>query len=252
MLESKELIQKIVNKKYVYLLSRGNKAIKFISKQFKDKTFLIQDQGGWITYYQYPKKNKKLKTDYGIVDVNDLKKKANPNSVLLINSLTGYFAEQPIKEIYSTCKKKKCLVINDVSGSIGLEVSKVGDIVFGSFGKWKTIDVGKGGFIASDFPLAIEEDFKGSINRLKKQLTNIKQRWKKIDKLSRNVKNELKEFDILHKLKRGINVIIKFHTIKEKEWIISYCEENNYEYTLCPRYIRVNCDAISIELKRKI
>ena len=37
---------------------------------------------------------------------------------------------------------------------------------------------------------------------------------------------------------------------EEKGKIIKYCEENNLQYTICPRYIRVNCDAISIEVKR--
>ncbi len=243
------MFKKLINKKNIYFLSRGNKAIKFISKEFKDKTFLIQDQGGWITYYQYPKKIIKLKTDYGIVDLNDLKKKVNSNSVLLINSLTGYFAEQPMKEIYNICKKKKCLVINDVSGSLGLEIAKVGDIIFGSFGKWKTVDSGYGGFIASDNELGVEEDFEGDYNKLNRKLKNIKERWKEFDKLNKKVKGELKEFDIIHKDKRGINVIVKFHDNKEE--IIKYWNKNNYEYTLCPRYIRVNCGAVSIELKRK-
>ncbi len=248
---SKDLIRKLINKKNIYLVSKGNKAIKIISRKFKDKTFLIQDQGGWITYYQYPKKIKRLKTDYGVVDVNDLKKKVNSNSVLLINSLTGYFSEQPMKEIYNICKKKKCLVINDVSGSIGLEISKIGDIILGSFGKWKVIELGYGGFIASNENLNIKEDFKGDYKKLNEQLKNIKKRWKGFDRLNKKVKNNLKEHDIIHKSKRGINVVVRFHNKKEKEEIIKYCESNNYEYTLCPRYIRVNCDAISIELKRK-
>ena len=37
---------------------------------------------------------------------------------------------------------------------------------------------------------------------------------------------------------------------EEKDKIIKYCKENNYEYTLCPRYIRVNENAVSIEVKR--
>ena len=32
--------------------------------------------------------------------------------------------------------------------------------------------------------------------------------------------------------------------------LIQYCKDNSYEYTECPRYIRVNCKAISIEVKR--
>jgi len=47
-----------------------------------------------------------------------------------------------------------------------------------------------------------------------------------------------------------INVIIKFDDEEVKQRIIEYCKENNLEYTVCPRYIRVNENAVSIELKR--
>ena len=49
----------------------------------------------------------------------------------------------------------------------------------------------------------------------------------------------------------GHNVIVKFNTDEEKEKIINYCDKNELEYTLCPRYIRVEENAVSIEVKRK-
>ena len=36
----------------------------------------------------------------------------------------------------------------------------------------------------------------------------------------------------------------------EKEAITMYCESNGYEFTECPRYIRIIEPAISIEVKR--
>ena len=42
-----------------------------------------------------------------------------------------------------------------------------------------------------------------------------------------------------------------FSFTKEKKELIAYCEKNGYEYTECPRYIRVLENAISIEVKRK-
>ena len=245
----KDILKKLTNKKNIYLVSRGNKAIKEVLKLI-DKEVLIQDQGGWLTYKQFPKKFIELKTDYGIIDLEDLKNKAK-NKVLLINSLTGYFAEQPMKEIERVCKEKNCLIINDVSGSIGLDIAKIGDIILGSFGEWKIISINYGGFIASDKKYNIEEDFdKNKFNLLYKELKNINERLKFLYDLNKKVKEDLKEFNILHKNKRGINVIVKYKNNLEKEKLIKYCNKNNFQYTLCPRYIRVNCEAISIEIKR--
>ena len=61
---------------------------------------------------------------------------------------------------------------------------------------------------------------------------------------------ELAKYEILHKNSKGINVIVKFNNEKEKQEIIDYCKSNNYEYTLCPKTIRVLDTAISIEVKR--
>ena len=64
------------------------------------------------------------------------------------------------------------------------------------------------------------------------------------------VKEDLKRFNIIHPDSRGINVVVKFSGDIEKAEIISYCNQNKLEFTLCPRYIRVNEKAISIEIKR--
>ena len=59
---------------------------------------------------------------------------------------------------------------------------------------------------------------------------------------------QLKDFDIIQS--NGINVIVKFNNAEEKLKLIDYCKLYGYEFTLCPRYIRVLEDAISIEVKR--
>ena len=56
--------------------------------------------------------------------------------------------------------------------------------------------------------------------------------------------------DIINPGKHGINVVIKFKDKEQKEKLIKYCKENKLEYTECPRYIRVEEDAVSIEVKR--
>ena len=37
--------------------------------------------------------------------------------------------------------------------------------------------------------------------------------------------------------------------MKEKNKIADYCEKNKYEFVECPKMIKVNADAISVEVK---
>ena len=62
--------------------------------------------------------------------------------------------------------------------------------------------------------------------------------------------NDLKEYSVINKNHLGFVVIVEFTTDSEMENIINYCNTNNLEYTECPRYIRINKKAISIEIKR--
>ena len=73
----KQLLIRLTGKKNVYIVRRGNVAIREALRIAKEKGFskvALQDQGGWITYKQYVKKLKLdikvIKTDYGIVKGN--------------------------------------------------------------------------------------------------------------------------------------------------------------------------------------
>lgn len=255
-----KLFRNLIFKSHIKLVSRGNKAILYalrIAKKLGKTKTIIQDQGGWITYKQFPKKLRldliELKTDYGLIDINGLKKNIDKNSVLLINSVTGYFAEQDMDTIYSICKNKDCLVINDISGSIGTKIARVGDILVCSFGNDKPLNYGKGGLIAVENKQWLnlteikEEEFGEDFYE---KLINIERRLSFLKRINKKIKDGLKNFEIIHKDKEGINVIVKFNNEKEKKQLEGYCKKNNYQYTVCPRYIRVNCNAISIEVKR--
>ena len=245
----KSMLSKLTKKKYIYLVRRGNDALKQIVKLLPQKTYLIQDQGGWITYKQYPKKFKTVKTDFGIMSPKDL---AQEEGIVLINSLPGYFAVQPMDEITKVCKKNNLTLINDISGSIGTKEATYGDIIFASCGKDKPINVGYGAFIASNNPLNINENFDNTyLQSFTEQLLNLKTRLKSLKAYSKNIKTDLNKYKILHKDHLGINVVIAYTDEKEKNEIIKYCQSNLLEYTLCPRYIRVNTNAISIEVKRR-
>ncbi len=256
------LIKRFTGKSHIKLLARGNEAILWaleITAALGRKKVLIQDQGGWLTYLTYPKKFGmkivKVKTDYGVLDSFDLQSKAGSDSVLLINSMPGYLAIEDMKKICKVCEKKDTIVINDVSGSIGTDVAKFGDIIVGSFGKWKPIWVGHGGFIAAGqkwFSEGKDHTFnKEETQNLLEALRGLKKRIKYLEGLSYKTKKDLKKFDVIHRQGKGFNIAVKYSSDKEKDELIEYCDKNDLECTICPRYIRVNEKAICIELKRE-
>lgn len=250
-------LRHIIKKKHIFLVDRGNSAIKIALKTAKEMRYskiLIPDQGGWLTYRQFPKKlgfeTEEIKTNCGLIDANSL---SRMDGVLLYQSLAGYFAEQDVKDIR---KKFNGLIILDVC-NLSRKTNLDADILIGSFGKAKVVDLGYGGFIATDKDEIAEKiDVSGCEfadiyrERLVDKLLLAKKRLKYLYHKSKKAKKELKKFNVVHKDKRGINVIVKFKNSEEKEKIIDYCNKKEYEYTLCPRYIRVNEDAVSIELKR--
>ena len=249
----------------VHFTDRGNSAIFMalsIAKQINNKPkILIPDQGGWYSYKRYPKyfglEIVEVKTDYGVIDLKDLKKKIKKEDVccFIFSSFAGYFAEQPLRKMKTICKKKSCLIIEDSCGSIGdtkLCNGKYADMTVGSFGNWKPISYGYGGWISVRekrwFDNArevmsmckVHERFYRDIMKFIR-----KNKFKKLIKLNKIVKDDLKDFDIIHRDKRGLNVVVKFDPK-----VTEYCKEKGFQHILCPNYIRVNEMAISIELKR--
>ncbi|MFT4303710.1 MAG: hypothetical protein ACMXYG_04035 [Candidatus Woesearchaeota archaeon] len=244
----KELLRKYTGKKYVYFTNRGNTAIKSAFNYAKSKGYNsvhIQDQGGWMTYQQFAKKASlevfEIKTDYGLVygEFSD--------AVLLINTMPAYAFLQDVSKI----KTKNCLVINDVSGCLGLNTSKWGDIIFGSFGKWKPVNLEKGGFIASNFEMDIDEySFTNEeLEILYLKLSKLPERYLHFQNISKKIKQDLKKFEIIHPDLQGINVLIKCDGVDMEE-IKVHCQLHGYEVTECPRYIRMNEKGLSIEVKR--
>jgi hypothetical protein len=259
------LLKKYTGKKHIFFTDRGNSSILLALKLAKEKgkkNAILQNQGGWITYGQYLRKLKiemnSIETDYGIVDAKSLEKNIGSETLILINSMPGYHAlQKDMDKIEKLCKSKGTFLINDASGSIGREEAKFGDIILGSFGEWKPIEVKYGGFIAFDEPSFedfFKENFKKEVNEffdlLYPRLVELPENLKKIDEKVAQIKKQLKDFDVLHRESYGLDVIVKFRSEDEKQKIIDFCKVYDYEYTICPRYIRVLDDAISIEVKR--
>ena len=262
-----ELLKQYSGHEFIELTSRGNTAIMAAlqcCRRLSPKSkVLIPDQGGWLTYEEYGKKLGmevvKLKTDKGLINVEDLKTKVDDAGCLIYHNPGGYFVEQPISEIYKICKGK-CLVILDVCGCISdTNYGEYCDLSVCSFGRWKPINVGYGGFISvkeqKHFDISKEiletQNFDTTnYPKLLEKLEHVKERFNLFYEKCSKIKQELKQFNVLHRESKGINVVVAFKDDEEKEKLIKYCNENNYEYTICPRYIRVNENAVSIEVKR--
>lgn len=258
-----ERLRKFTKHDHIRITDRGNSAIfvaMAMAKKINPKPFfLIPDQGGWISFRTYPKilgfDIKELYTNRGIINLKVLKEGTKNASALILTSFAGYFAEQPMEKISEICKKNNCLLIEDASGAVGdkkLCDGSLSDIIVGSFGRWKPIGLGYGGFISvrnKEFFEQANEPFSlikvhNSIYQELIPLLN-KRKLKKLLKLQKKVKKDLRGVDIFHEDKRGINVVTKYDLR-----VLKYCQKKGYPYVLCPTYIRVNEKAISIELKR--
>ena len=255
--ECKQLLKNLTGKRNIYFTKSGNKAILEVLRILKKdnyKKILIPDQGGWITYHQYPKKLKlgleEYETRFGIIKKVNFEKvisAVEEKTVLIVNSMPAYAYFNDVPQIES----KNIVVINDTAGSIGTDYAFFGDFIVGSFGEWKPLEVGHGGFIATDASL----DFVGEeidLDRLFEELKNLKNKINFFESKNKQIKKDLEKLNtkVINAEKTGYNVIVHFDNDIEKEKIIKYCEKKKLPYTICPRYIRVNDNAVCIEVKR--
>ncbi len=261
----KKIICQRTNHPFTAITTRGDAAIKAaLAILPKDKTLLIPQEGGWLSYPKIPKERKipflEVSCLDAKIDLQDLEEKLAKNfcSALLYQNPGGYFAQQPMKEIYQLCQKYHCLVILDASGSIGTELcdGRFADIIIGSFGEWKLVEAGKGGFISSkdkkifDSLVLTELDDTASLTAIKDNLDILDQRINFLKQQRERIINDLQEYSILHPKDLGFVVVVAFSSPEEKEKIINCCRKYGLEWTECPRYIRVQRPAISIEVKR--
>lgn len=252
-MDCENILKELVDKKFVIFTKRGNAAILAALKLVKHlgmKKVLIQDMGGWITYPQFIDKLKleqvRIKTNHGLVE------EVPDGDVLLMNSMAGYFALHDMRKVRQ--KAKNLFLINDVAGSIGTEEAKVGDLIIGSFGRWKPLNVEEGGFLATDNEdhFSFLKQFSEDINfeKLLVKLNNLQSKLKFFDEFSSKIKHDLKDFDVIHRDSKGVNVVVRFSDEEEKAKLINYCEKLGVSFEECPKYIRVLDQAISIEVKR--
>jgi len=262
--EAVKILKKFTGHKEVRVMPRGNSAIfaalYIVKKCTENPMLLIPDQGGWVSFRKYPEMMnldfRELKTEKGVVDLKELEKQLKIGaSALMLTSFAGYYAEQPLKKISHLCKKYHCLLVEDASGALPdktLANGKHSDIIVGSFGKWKPIDLGYGGFISVkereyfDKAKDIFSLFKVSddiYDMLPPFLNDYK--LKKLMKVAEQIKKDLKDINVFHRKLRGVNVVTDYN-----QRVLDYCANEGLQYLLCPVYARVNEKAISIEVKR--
>lgn len=253
----RERLKQMTKKKHVYFVKRGNAAIKEALRLAKAKgctKLFIPDQGGWLTYPQYGKELgfevEELKTDTGIITPDMIE--GDDKTVLLINSMPAYAFTIDTEAIAKKCAEQGIFFINDVVASIGTDAQTCGAVAIGSFGRWKPLAIGGGGFIATDEELALQEE-ELDFAKLLSLLDTLQVRTNLIASFVYEFKKHLPKDKIIHAEHRGYNAIVRFAGDEEKEKLINIAKvvDPTLEHTVCPRYIRVQEPALCFEVKRK-
>lgn len=256
-----KLLQQLTGHSSVEITPSGDVAIEAALSLFSG-TVVIPAEGGWLSYRKLPRKVGLDVVEVACTDakmnLQDLEQKLKTMqpAVLLYQNPGGYHAEQPMKEIYNLCRRYHCRVIMDVSGGIGTGWcdGMYADILVGSFGEWKLVDAGVGGFISwDDRELAVTVksfDDLEKLNLILTKLESLPQRIAFLREKRAAIIHDLDDLTIINKDDECFVVVVAYHAPEEKEKIINYCTKSDLDFTECPRYIRVNRPAISIELKR--
>ena len=265
--EYKEIVEKNLREKlksrYLKFLSSASAAIHLIYKIFD--RIAIQDQGIWKGYFDiakyYDVELIKLKTNLGIIDTEYLKEflEKNKPRALIIQSISGYIANQDVKEIYEICKKYGTILINDISGSIflkGLSDCTVSDILICSTGKPKVINIGFGGFIATNLNLEEYNKFLYAFKvpniyykYLYEELKISEKRIHLLTKYSRIFKEEIES--CIHRDRIGICIGILRKNPKEILKGINFrLDDGSSLVTICPNINRFLDEGFTLELKK--
>ena len=265
--ECENKVSQLTNAEHAKITSSGNNSI-FVALSSIKGDIIIPDQGGWHGFKQIAKFLNKniitLKTDLGIINPYELDDLDIPdNSCLIYTSFAGYAAEQDTKIISKYCKNNEITTIEDASAGIGDENGLLGNckysnIVIASTGQPKIINVGSGGFIAtndknlfaeSSLPLKLSKTNEIISSGIYEELKSVKENLQ----LTLNATDYLKKHipNTIHAKKRGVNLIIPHDNPKEKTWELKKELPINKSGFInkCPNYNRVKTKAISIEIK---
>ncbi len=156
--DAKKALAGIVGHEHVELLSSCDAALMLVLKSLNGKV-MIPDQGGWRGFKSLPRlfgiEVSEIETKLGLVDPESLAKEMRKErpTALFLTSFAGYIAEQPVKEIHEVCEEGGVLLVEDASGAIGdekLGKAENADIIVGSMGSPKVLNLHAGGFVSTD------------------------------------------------------------------------------------------------------
>ncbi|WP_458406193.1 DegT/DnrJ/EryC1/StrS family aminotransferase [Methanobrevibacter sp.] len=260
-----EKVNALTGKQHVRITSSGNNSI-FIALSAVDGDVIVPDQGGWHGFKQIAKFLGKnlitVKTDDGLINTDYLDElEINNNSAIIFTSFAAYTAEQDVKEINRYCKNNGILTIEDASAGIGDSQGNLGcrsDVVLASTGSPKIINVGSGGFIASDndeifkktsLPQKLSKTTNIICSGIDNELDNVSGKLEVSLNATEHVKKHIP--DTLHSSKRGLNVIIPHDNAKSICWDLkkTLTTDKSGMITVCPNYNRVKQKAICVEIK---
>ena len=273
------------NHSYAKLVNSGNSAILAAMNSI-DGAILIPDQGAWNGFKQIAIFLKKdlitVKTDKGLIDLNELNESIisssndnvidlddeNNKSALFLTSFAAYTAEQDLEAICDFAHKNNILVVEDASGAIGdyenrLANGNYSDIIIGSTGSPKIVNVEDGGFITtnddgffdnSKLLLKTNKASKitacGIYNELDFSKDNLKKTIDACLYLKEAIGDET-DFNVFHKDKRGINVIMETEDPKSLSYKLrqEFVLDSHGMITKCPNYNRLKEKAVALEIK---
>ncbi|MGN1363474.1 MAG: DegT/DnrJ/EryC1/StrS family aminotransferase [Methanobrevibacter sp.] len=266
---AEDKIKNITNHDYAHIVSSGNAAI-FIGLSYLTGNVFIPDQGGWNGFKQISRfLNRPLetvKTNRGLIDINELNNalsQVDESKIngLILTSFAAYTAEQDISEISKICHDNNVILIEDASGSIGdskLADGKYSDIIVGSTGSPKILNVEDGGFISAKNNGVFENNkillksFKSSeitAGGIISELKNANYNLNKYIGACNYLKKSLD--DVVHSDKRGINVFIHNDDPKHFSWNLKQelVLDNHGMVTKCPNYNRLKEKGLALEIK---
>ena len=262
-----EKIKGLTSHEFVEMTSSGNNSI-LIALSAIEGDIIVPDQGGWHGFKQIAKfLNKEihtLKTDLGIINPNDIDElEIKENSALIFTSFAGYCGEQDTKGISKYCRNNNITTIEDASAGIGDKNHKLGngnysDIILASTGSPKMINVGGGGFITTNnkeffdktkVPQKLSKTNEIICSGIDSELDLVEKNLELTLNATKHLKNNIP--NVMHKDRRGVNVIIPHDNAKEISWDLkkSLTIDKSGFITTCPNYNRVKQKAIAIEIK---
>ena len=275
----------ITNHDHAKLVNSGNAAILSIMNSI-DGAILIPDEGGWKGFRQIAQLlNKDLivvKTNHGLIDLDYLEEAINSpsnrrflsfnnennKSALFLTSFAGYTAEQDIKEISKFLHDHNLLLVEDASGGITDSEGKLAngnysDIIIGSTGSPKIVNVEDGGFITTNdnsllnkSSLLLKTNKASNITAcgIYNELDFANDTLNKTIEATLYLKENIQEktnFEVFHPDKRGINVIIKTDDPGSLSYKLrhEFILDSHGMITKCPIYNRLKKKAVAIEIK---